>query len=141
MSLEHTFSMIKPDSVQKNLIGAINTMIEQAGFKIIAQKMVHLTKAQAAHFYDVHKERPFYEDLCNFLSSGPAVAQILSKENAVADYRVLLGATNPAEAADGTIRKMYGASIDNNAAHGSDSQETAEREINFFFNNLEIFTR
>lgn len=139
MSIERTFSMIKPDSVRKNVIGQINSMIEKAGFKIIAQKMIHLTMRQAEHFYDIHKDRPFYSDLCNFLSSGPVVAQVLSKDNAVSDYRKLLGSTNPLEAEEGTIRKAYGESIDYNAAHGSDSPETALREISFFFNNLEIF--
>lgn len=128
-----TFSMIKPDAVQKKHIGGIITMIEKAGFTIQAMKHTQLTPAASAKFYEVHKERPFYKDMCDFVASGPVVAMVLEKENAVADFRTLLGATNPTESAEGTIRKNFGESIDHNAVHGSDADETAAIEANFFF--------
>lgn len=128
-----TFSMIKPDAVQKNHIGGIITMIEKAGFTIQAMKHTQLTPEAAAKFYEVHKERPFYKDMCEFVASGPVVAMVLAKENAVADFRSLLGATNPVEAEEGTIRKAFGESIDHNAVHGSDADETAAVEAKFFF--------
>lgn len=131
--------MIKPDAVAAGHIGAILAKINEAGFRIVAMKYTHLTQASAGKFYEVHKERPFYGELVDFMSSGPIVAAILEKENAVADFRTLIGATNPAEAAEGTIRKMYAKSIGENAVHGSDSDENAEIEGNFFFNGLERF--
>ncbi|MBR1944180.1 MAG: nucleoside-diphosphate kinase [Alphaproteobacteria bacterium] len=138
MTIERTFSMIKPDATERNLSGDINSMIEHAGFKIIAQKKIRITLEQAQKFYDVHKEKPFYNDLCNFISSGPVVIQVLEKENAISDYRKLMGATNPEQAEAGTIRKKYAISIDQNSIHGSDGIETAQREISFFFSDIEI---
>lgn len=131
--------MIKPDAVADGNIGAITKMIQEAGFTINAMKLTKLSKETAGKFYEVHKERPFYDDLCTYMSSGPIVAMILSKENAVADFRKLIGATNPAEAEEGTIRKLYAKSIEANAVHGSDSDENAEIEGNFFFSSLEKF--
>ncbi len=131
--------MIKPDAVAAGNIGAILAKINEAGFRIVAMKYTHLTQASAGKFYEVHSERPFYGELVGFMSSGPIVAAILEKDNAVADFRTLIGATNPAEAAEGTIRKMYAKSIGENAVHGSDSDENAEIEGNFFFNGLERF--
>ncbi len=131
--------MIKPDAVAAGHIGAILAKINEAGFRIVAMKYTHLTQASAGKFYEVHSERPFYGELVDFMSSGPIVAAILEKDNAVADFRTLIGATNPAEAAEGTIRKMYAKSIGENAVHGSDSDENAEIEGNFFFNGLERF--
>ncbi len=131
--------MIKPDAVAAGHIGAILAKINEAGFRIVAMKYTHLTQASAGKFYEVHKERPFYGELVDFMSSGPIVAAILEKDNAVADFRTLIGATNPAEAAEGTIRKMYAKSIGENAVHGSDSDENAAIEGNFFFNGLERF--
>lgn len=128
-----TFSMIKPDAVQNKHIGGIISMIEAAGFTIQAMQHTQLTSEAAEKFYEVHKERPFYKDMCEFVASGPVVAMVLAKENAVADFRSLLGATNPTEAAEGTIRKNFGESIDNNAVHGSDADETAAVEAHFFF--------
>lgn len=134
-----TFTMIKPDAVAAGNAGAILDHIIKSGFKIVAMKYVHLTADQAGKFYEVHKERPFYGELVAFMSSGPIVAAILEKENAVADFRTLIGATNPAEAAEGTIRKIYATSIGENAVHGSDSDENAAIEGNFFFSGLERF--
>ena len=134
-----TFTMIKPDATSKGYTGAILDQIIKAGFKVKAMKWTNLTPAQAGQFYEVHKERPFYGELVDFMSSGPIVAAILEKENAVADFRTLIGATNPAQAAEGTIRKNFAASIGENAVHGSDSDENAQIEGNFFFNNLERF--
>lgn len=131
--------MIKPDAVSAGHTGAILDHIIKGGFNIVAMKYIHLTAAQAGKFYEVHKERPFYGELVDFMSSGPIVAAILEKDNAVADFRTLIGATNPAEAADGTIRKMYAKSIGENAVHGSDSDENAAIEGNFFFSGLERF--
>ena len=136
--IEKTFSIIKPDATSRNITGEINSMIENAGFKIVAQKRIKITKEQAMKFYDVHKEKPFYNDLCEFLSSAPIVVQVLEKENAIADYRNLMGATNPVNATEGTIRKKYALSIDQNSVHGSDAPETAAREIKFFFSDTEI---
>jgi len=129
--------MIKPDAVEKNYIGAILEKINAAGFKIVAMKYTRLSKADAGEFYAVHKERPFYSDLVDYMSDGPIVAAILEKDNAVADFRELIGATNPEEAAEGTIRKLYAESISANAVHGSDSDENAQIEGNFFFSQLE----
>lgn len=134
-----TFTMIKPDAVEKNYIGAILNKINEAGFTIKAMKYTRLTPENAGMFYEVHKERPFYGELVEYMSSGPIVAAILEKENAVADFRTLIGATNPAEAAEGTIRKLYAESISANAIHGSDSDENAAIEGNFFFSSLERF--
>ncbi len=137
MSGNRTFTMIKPDAVEKNYIGAILEKINAAGFKIVAMKYTRLSKADAGEFYAVHKERPFYSDLVDYMSDGPIVAAILEKDNAVADFRELIGATNPEEAAEGTIRKLYAESISANAVHGSDSDENAQIEGNFFFSQLE----
>ena len=131
-----TLSMIKPDAVKDKHVGAIITMIEQAGFTIQTIQLVHLKHQAVGIFYQVHKERPFYEEMCSFIASGPVVAMVLQKENAVADFRKLLGATNPAEAAAGTIRQKFGKSIEANAVHGSDTDETAAREAKFFFADL-----
>lgn len=138
MSAERTFSIIKPDATKRNLTGAINAVIEGAGLRIIAQKRIWLSEGQAEGFYDVHKERPFFRDLVNFMISGPVVVQVLEGENAVAKYRDVMGATNPANAAEGTIRKQFAESIEANSVHGSDSLENAEREITFFFSDQEI---
>ncbi|OSZ78497.1 nucleoside-diphosphate kinase [Chitinophagaceae bacterium IBVUCB1] len=134
-----TFTMIKPDAVKAGNIGNILQMINAAGFRIVAMKYTHLTMESAGRFYEVHKERPFYGELCEFMSSGPIVAAILEKDNAVADFRTLIGATNPANAEEGTIRKKYATSVGENAVHGSDSDENAAIEGNFFFSGLERF--
>ena len=134
-----TFTMIKPDATSKGYTGAILDQIIKAGFSVKAMKWIHLSPAQAGTFYEVHKERPFYQELVDFMSSGPIVAAILEKDNAVADFRTLIGATNPAQAEEGTIRKKFAASIGENAVHGSDSDENAEIEGNFFFSGLERF--
>jgi nucleoside-diphosphate kinase len=131
--------MIKPDATSKGYTGAILDQIIKAGFSVKAMKWIHLSPAQAGTFYEVHKERPFYQELVDFMSSGPIVAAILEKENAVADFRTLIGATNPAQAEEGTIRKKFAASIGENAVHGSDSDENAAIEGNFFFAGLERF--
>ena len=136
--IERTFSIIKPDATGRNITGEINSMIESAGFRIVAQKRVKLTIEQAQKFYEVHKEKPFYNDLCEFLSSAPIIVQVLEKENAIADYRTLMGATNPQNAEEGTIIKKYALSIDQNSVHGSDAPETATNEIRFFFSDTEI---
>lgn len=133
MATNQTFTMIKPDAVKKNAIGAILKMINEAGFTIKAMKYTQLSKAGAEGFYAVHKERPFYGELTDFMSSGPIVAAVLEKDNAVADFRTLIGATNPEEAAEGTIRKLYASSIGENAVHGSDSDENAKIEGDYFF--------
>lgn len=137
MATNRTFTMIKPDAFADGNTGAILSMIEKAGFKLIAAKLTHLTAETAGKFYAVHSERPFYNDLCKYMSSGPIVAVILEKENAVADFRTLIGATNPANAEDGTIRKIFARSIEANAVHGSDSDENAAIEGAFFFSELE----
>jgi len=139
MATNRTFTMIKPDAVNNGHIGAIINDITSAGFKIIAMKYTKLSEENAGAFYAVHKERPFYADLVSFMSSGPIVVAILEKENAVEDFRKLIGATNPADAAEGTIRNKYAKSIDANAVHGSDSDENAEIEGNFYFSQLERF--
>lgn len=131
--------MIKPDAVSDGHTGAILKMMEEAGFRIVAMKKTALSKETAGKFYEVHKERPFYNDLTSYMSSGPIVALILEKDNAVADFRKLIGATNPAEAEEGTIRKLYATSIEANAVHGSDADETAQQEGNFFFAATERF--
>lgn len=131
--------MIKPDAVQDGHSGSIIKMIEAAGFRIVALKKTQLTPERAGQFYAVHKDRPFYDDLCKYMSSGPIVPMILEKENAVADFRTLIGATNPANADEGTIRKLFAKSIEANAIHGSDSDENGEIEGNFFFAHIEQF--
>lgn len=139
MAGNRTFTMIKPDAVKKNAIGGILKMINDAGFRIVAMKYTKLTKDQAREFYAVHKERPFYDELVDYMTSGPIVAAILEKDNAVEDFRKLIGATNPAEAAEGTIRKIYATDISANAIHGSDSDENAKIEGDFHFGTDEIF--
>ena len=139
--MQKTFSIIKPDAVAKNVIGEINSRFEKAGLRIVAQKMVQLTEAQAGGFYAEHKERPFYNDLVSFMTSGPVVLQVLEGDNAVALNRELMGATNPKEATPGTIRADFAESIDENAVHGSDSETSAAREISFFFSELDICPR
>ena len=134
-----TFTMIKPDATANGHTGAILAMINAAGFRIVALKMLHLSAEKAGEFYAVHKERPFYGELVEFMSRGPISAAILEKENAVADFRALIGATNPAQAAEGTVRKLYATSIGENAVHGSDSDENAAIEGDFFFSKLEQF--
>ncbi|MBA2250045.1 MAG: nucleoside-diphosphate kinase [Chitinophagaceae bacterium] len=134
-----TFTMIKPDATEKGSTGAILKMINDAGFRIAAIKMTHLSKEKAGAFYEVHKERPFYNELVDFMSRSPITAAILEKENAVEDFRKLIGATNPANAEAGTIRKLYAASVGENAVHGSDSDENAKIEGDFFFSMLEQF--
>jgi nucleoside-diphosphate kinase len=134
-----TFTMIKPDAVADNHIGGITKMIEEGGFRIVAMKKTRLTEERAGKFYEVHKERPFYGDLVKYMSSGPIVAMILEKDNAVEDFRKLIGATNPAQAEEGTIRKVYAKSIEANAVHGSDSDENAQIEGDFYFSADERF--
>ena len=134
-----TFTMIKPDATKKGYTGAILEKINGAGFRIVALKMLHLSSEKAGEFYAVHRERPFYGELVEFMSSGPITAAILEKNNAVEDFRILIGATNPAQAAEGTIRKLYAASIGENAIHGSDSDANASSEGDFFFSKLEQF--
>ena len=138
MAAERTLSILKPDATKRNLTGAINAVIEESGLRIVAQKRIWLTEGQAQGFYAVHKERPFFGDLVTFMTSGPVVVQVLEGDNAVARYRDVMGATNPANAAEGTIRKRFAESIEANSVHGSDSLENAEREIAFFFNDQEI---
>lgn len=139
MAVNRTFTMIKPDAVKDGHTGSILKMIEAAGFRIVAMKLTSLTTERAGQFYEVHKERPFYNDLCTYMSSGPIVAAILEKDNAVADFRKLIGATNPAQAEEGTIRKLFAKSLEANAVHGSDSDENAEIEGNFYFARTEKF--
>ncbi len=138
MALERTFSIIKPDATRRNLTGAINAKIEAAGLRIVAQKRIHMSKAQAETFYGVHKARPFFNDLVSFMISGPVVVQVLEGEGAIAKYRDVMGATNPANAAPGTIRKEFAESIEANSVHGSDAAETAAVEIAYFFSGTEI---
>ena len=138
MATQRTFSIIKPDATERNITGLVNAKIEEAGLRIIAQKRLQLTKEQAGGFYAVHSERPFYNDLVDFMMSGPVVVQVLEGENAIARYREIMGATNPSEADAGTIRAEYAKSIDANTVHGSDAPETAIEEIAFFFAENEI---
>jgi nucleoside-diphosphate kinase len=138
MATERTFSIIKPDATQRNLTGAVNAVIEKAGLRIVAQKRIRMTREEAETFYAVHKERPFFGELVAFMTSGPVVVQVLEGENAVAKYREVMGATNPAQAAEGTIRKQFAQSIGENSVHGSDSPENAEIEIRQFFSGNEI---
>ena len=136
--MEQTLSIIKPDATRRSITGKINAMIENVGLSIIAQKRIHLSKEQAKEFYGVHKERPFFNDLVNFITSGPVVVQVLEAENAISIYRKTMGATNPSDADPGTIRALYAESIEANSVHGSDSYENAVIEINFFFSKEEI---
>lgn len=138
MALERTLSIIKPDATKRNLIGAVNKMIEESGLRIVAMKRIQLTRAQAEAFYAVHKERAFFNELCDFMTSGPVVVQVLEGDNAVAKYRQVMGATNPANAEEGTIRRVFSESIEANTVHGSDSLDNAAIEIAFFFSQMEI---
>jgi nucleoside-diphosphate kinase len=138
MAIERTLSIIKPDATRRNLTGRINARFEEAGLRIVAQKRMRLTARQAEQFYEVHKERPFYGDLCAFMISGPVVAQVLEGEGAIARNRQVMGATDPANADAGTIRKDFAESLEANSVHGSDSPETAAREVAFFFAEIEI---
>ncbi|HEU0218807.1 MAG TPA: nucleoside-diphosphate kinase [Stellaceae bacterium] len=138
MPTERTLSIIKPDATRRNLTGAINDRFEKAGLRIVAQKRLHMSKDVAGQFYAVHKERPFYQSLVDFMSSGPVVVQVLEGEGAIARNRDIMGATNPANAAPGTIRKDFAESIEANSVHGSDAPETAAQEIAFFFSGLEL---
>ncbi len=138
MALERTFSIIKPDATRRNLTGKINAKFEEAGLRIVAQKRIHMTKAQAGVFYSVHAERPFYDELCEFMSSEPVVVQVLEGESAISKNREIMGATNPADAAPGTIRAEFAESVGENSVHGSDAPETAAVEIAYFFSGLEL---
>ncbi len=138
MAIERTLSILKPDATRRNLTGKINTRFEEAGLRIVAQRRIQLSEAQAGEFYGVHRERPFFNDLVSFMISGPVVVQVLEGENAVARHRDIMGATNPANAAPGTIRKDFAESIEANSVHGSDSPENAATEIAFFFAGYEI---
>ena len=138
MSVEKTLSIIKPDATKRNLTGLINTKFEKAGLRIIAQKRLQLTRSMAERFYEIHKDRPFYNDLVNFMISGPVVVQVLEGDNAVKLNRDVMGATNPDDAEEGTIRKEFAESIEANSVHGSDSLENAQKEISFFFANIEL---
>jgi nucleoside-diphosphate kinase len=136
--MQKTFSIIKPDAVKRNLIGHINQMIESSELRILASKKMYLTKYQAEIFYEVHRERPFFNSLVEYMTSGPVQVQVLEGEDAVAKYRKIMGATNPAEAEEGTIRKLFAESIEANSVHGSDSEENAKIEISFFFSGSEL---
>src|SRR5919206_2195867 len=138
MAIERTFSIIKPDATERNITGAINALIEKAGLRIVAQKRIRMTRDQAETFYAVHKARPFFGELVDFMISGPVVVQVLEGEDAVAKYREIMGATNPAQAAEGTIRKQFARSVGENSVHGSDTPENAEIEIRQFFSGNEI---
>jgi nucleoside-diphosphate kinase len=139
--MELSLSIIKPDAVKRNLIGEINSLIEKNNIKIVAQRMMHLSLTDAQGFYYVHKERAFFNDLCNYMTSGPIVVQVLQGKSVINKYRKLMGATNPANADDGTIRKAYGLTVEENSVHGSDSKENAKIEINYFFSSREIFDK
>lgn len=141
MAVERTLSIIKPDAVAKNVIGKINSRFEDAGLKIVAAKMLQLSRQQAESFYEIHKERPFFQDLVTFMISGPVLVQVLEGDNAVVKNREIMGATNPKDAAPGTIRKDFANSIDENAVHGSDSVDNAKREIDFFFAPEDVCAR
>ena len=138
MAIERTLSIIKPDATKRNLTGKINAKFEEAGLRIIAQKRIHLSKDQAGVFYEVHAERPFYDELCDFMASEPVVVQVLDGEGAILKNREVMGATNPAEAAEGTVRAEYAESVGENSVHGSDAPETAAVEIAYFFAGLEL---
>ena len=136
--MDQTFSIIKPDATKRNITGSINKVIEESGLRIIAQKRIRLTKDQAENFYSIHKERPFFNDLIEYMTSEPVVVQILSGENCVEKYRTIMGATNPENAEEGTIRKLFALNVQENSVHGSDSEDNAKNEINFFFKAEEI---
>ena len=138
MALERTFSIIKPDATRRNLTGAITAMLEGAGLRVVASKRIHISSEQAEGFYAVHRERPFFGDLCSFMTSGPIVVQVLEGEDAIAKNREVMGSTNPADAAEGTIRATYAESIEANSVHGSDAPKTAAAEIAYFFNDDEV---
>ena len=138
MATERTFSILKPDATARNLTGAINAVIEKGGLRIIAQKRIHMSKAQAETFYGVHRERPFFGELVTFMTSAPVVVQVLEGDNAIAKYRAIMGATDPSKAADGTIRKLFAKSVGENSVHGSDAADTAALEIAQFFSGNEI---
>ncbi len=138
MAVERTFSIIKPDATKRNLTGKINAVFEEKGLRIVAQKRIHMTREQAEGFYAVHKERPFFNDLCNYMSSEPVVVQVFEGENAIAKNREIMGATNPANAAPGTIRKLFALNVQENSVHGSDSAENAKIEIAYFFKPEEL---
>ncbi len=138
MAIERTLSIIKPDATKRNLTGKIVAKFEDAGLRVVAQKRIRLTKAQAGQFYEVHKERPFYDELCEFMASGPVVVQVLEGEDAIAKNREVMGATNPADAAPGTVRAEFAESVGENSVHGSDAPDTAAQEISYFFSGLEI---
>lgn len=138
MANERTLSIIKPDATERNLTGRINGFFEEHGMRIVAQKRMHLSRLQAKKFYEVHKDRPFYDELVEYMVSAPVVVQVLEGANAVARHRELMGATDPKKADEGTIRKLYGEGIERNSVHGSDSKENAEREIRFFFSEIEL---
>ena len=138
MGLERTFSIIKPDATRRNLTGKINAKFEEAGLRVIAQKRIHMTKEQAGKFYEVHAERPFYDELCDFMSSAPVIVQVLEGESAISKNREVMGATNPADAAPGTIRADFAESMGENSVHGSDAPETAAIEIAYFFSGIEL---
>ena len=140
MATERTFSIIKPDAVERNKIGEITAMLESAGLRIVASKRIKLNQEKAAQFYEVHKDRPFFQSLCEFMCSGPIIVQVLEGENAVQKNRDVMGATNPEEASEGTIRKKYALSLEKNSVHGSDSQENAIIEINHFFSEEDIIS-
>ena len=141
MAIERTFSIIKPDAVAKNVIGQIVARFEHAGLRVVASRMIHMSREQAGQFYAVHKERPFYKDLCAYMSSGPVVVQVLEGENAIAKNREVMGATDPKKAAKGTIRADFAESIEANSVHGSDAPDTAAAEIAFFFSGSDICAR
>ena len=141
MAIERTFSIIKPDAVAKNVIGQIVARFEQTGLRVVASRMIHMSRAQAGQFYGVHKERPFYNDLCAYMSSGPVIVQVLEGENAIAKNREAMGATDPKKAAKGTIRADFAESIEANSVHGSDAPDTAAQEIAFFFSGSDICAR
>jgi len=141
MTIERTFSIVKPDGVEKNLIGEVYRRFEQAGLQIVASRMLHLTREQAEGFYAVHKERPFYNDLVSYMISGPVTVQVLEGENAIQKNREIMGATNPADADPGTIRKDFAASIEENVVHGSDGPDTAAQEISYFFTDEQLCPR
>ena len=138
MAIERTFSIIKPDATARNVTGAINAMIEKSGLRIVAQKRIRMSREQAETFYAVHRQRPFFGELVDFMISGPVVVQVLEGDNAVMAYRDLMGATDPAKAAPGTIRKLFGSNVGENATHGSDSLDNAKREIGYFFPGAEV---
>ncbi len=138
MAIERTLSIIKPDATRRNITGKIVTRLEEAGLNIVAQRRIRLTRAQAEGFYEVHRDRAFYDELCTFMTSGPVVVQVLEGEDAIAKNREVMGATNPANAAEGTIRRDYGESVEANTVHGSDGPETAQQEIAFFFSQTDI---